>query len=93
MRVETRSIDDLDAWQRFDEFGKCRTPHAVASGRGNDDRELQRFRSFGQGHHVMLELAGRIITNAGHEADLMIDEDERRVFRGERRVGADLIRH
>src|SRR5258706_1657043 len=33
--------------------------------------------------HVMLQLPGRIITNAGHEADLMIDENERCVFGSE----------
>jgi hypothetical protein len=33
-----------------------------------------------QGHDVMFQLAGRIVTDPCHEADLMIDEDERRVL-------------
>ena len=35
--VDRRAVDDLDAQQRFDEFRECRTPHAVARRRGNDD--------------------------------------------------------
>jgi hypothetical protein len=46
-----------------------------------------------RGHYVVFQFAGRIVTDPRHEADLMIDEDECRVFRGERLVGADLIRH
>lgn len=41
----------------------------------------------------MLQLAGRIIADAGHEADLMIDEDERRIFGGQGLVGTHLITH
>jgi len=44
-------------------------------------------------HHVMLELSRRIVANPGHEADLVVDEDERRVFRRQRfigRVGSDM---
>jgi hypothetical protein len=33
------------------------------------------------------------MTDAGHEADLMINENERRIFGGEGLVGADLISH
>jgi hypothetical protein len=40
-----------------------------------------------------LQLAGRIIADAGHEADLMIDEDERRIFGSEGLVRVDLIVH
>ena len=36
--VDRRTVDDLDAWQRFDEFGERRTPHAVARRRGRDNR-------------------------------------------------------
>jgi len=60
---------------------------------GNDDRQLQCLGSFGQGHHVVFQLTGRIITDAGHEADLMINENERRIFGSEGLVGADLISH
>ncbi len=35
----------------------------------------------------------RIITDAGHEVDLMINENERRIFGGEGLVGANLISH
>src|SRR5881275_1915933 len=38
--VDRRTVNDLDAGQRFDEFGERRTPHAVARRRGNDDRQL-----------------------------------------------------
>ncbi len=41
----------------------------------------------------MFQLAGRIVTDAGHEADLMIDEDERCVLRSEGLVGTGLIGH
>jgi hypothetical protein len=38
----------------------------------------------------VLQLPGRIITDAGQEADLMIDEDERRIFGSEGLVRVDL---
>jgi hypothetical protein len=39
----------------------------------------------------MFQLAGRIVTDARHEADLMIDEDERRVLGGQGFVRSGLI--
>src|SRR6266478_2809866 len=89
--TEERSM--IDARQRFDEFGERRTPHTVARRRGNDDGELQRLGRFGQGYHVVLQLPGRVITDAGHETDLMIDEDERCIFESEGLVIVDLIVH
>jgi hypothetical protein len=56
--------------------GNVGIPHAVAHRRGNDDRQFQ----------WLLQLwprAARLCfnsTDASHEADLMIDEDERRVL-------------
>src|SRR6266481_3173239 len=41
----------------------------------------------------MFQLADRIVTDARHEADLMIDEDERRVLGSQGFVGANLIGH
>src|ERR1700720_1735218 len=73
--------------------GERWSPHSVARRRGKDDRQLQCLGSFGQGQHVVFQLTGRIITDAGHEADLMINENERRIFGGEGLVGADLISH
>ena len=90
--IDRRTVDDRDARQCFDELGERGTPHAVACRGGNDDRQLQRFRRSRQGHHVVFQLTGRIITDAGHEADLMINENERRIFGGEG-LGADLISH
>src|SRR5260370_17989236 len=91
--VDRRAIDDLDAWQRLHEFGERWPPHTVARRRGNDDRQLQCLGSFGQGHHVVFQLTGRIITDAGHEADLMINENDRRIFGGEGLAGPDLFSH
>jgi hypothetical protein len=42
-------------------------PHTVARRRGNDDRQLQRFRRSGQGHYIVFQLAGRIVTDARHQ--------------------------
>src|SRR5258705_12946038 len=39
------------------------------------------------------QLAGRIVADTSHEADLMIDEDEHGVFGSQGLVGADLISH
>src|SRR5229473_5154985 len=55
-------------------------PHMLSRRRGNDDRQLQRLRRFGQGHYIVFQLARRIVADARHEAYLMIDEDERRVL-------------
>src|SRR5436190_8547504 len=48
-------------------------PHMLSRRRGDDDRQLQRLGSFGQGHHVVFQLAGRIVTDPRHETDLMIE--------------------
>src|SRR5690242_18582349 len=68
--VDHRTVDDRDARQRFDEFAERRTPHAVARRRGCDNRQFQCFCSSGQGHDVVFQLAGRVVTDACHEADL-----------------------
>ena len=39
-------------------------------------RTLDLVRSFRQRDDIVLELAGRIIPDAGHEANLMVDEDD-----------------
>src|SRR5260370_42000454 len=41
----------------------------------------------------MFQLGGRIVTDARHEADLMIDEDERRVLGSQGFVRSGLIGH
>jgi hypothetical protein len=41
----------------------------------------------------VFQLAGRIVANARHEADLMIDENERGIFGSEGFVGMDWLRH
>src|SRR5713226_5514872 len=56
-----------------------------------NNRQFQCFCSSGQGHDVMFQLAGRIVTDARHEADLMIDEDERRVLGSQGFVRSGLI--
>ena len=91
--VDRGAIDDRNAGQRLHEFRKGRTPHAVARGGGDDDRQLQGLGGFGQRHDVVLQLSGRIVANAGHEADLVVDEDQRGVFRCERLVRADRVGH
>src|SRR5438034_6029999 len=41
----------------------------------------------------MFQLAGRIVTDAGHEANLMIDQNKRRIFRSQGFVRVGLISH
>src|SRR5438034_9714371 len=41
----------------------------------------------------MFQLAGRIVTDAGHEANLMIDQNKRRIFGGQGIVRVRLISH
>ncbi len=68
-------------------------PHAVTRSRGNDDWEFQCFRSFGQSHHVVFELARGNVPDARHETDLMIDEHERGILGSQRFVRTPLIIH
>src|ERR1041384_6586796 len=63
-------------------------PHMLSRGRGDDNRQVQRPRCLGQRDHVVLQLSRRIIPNASHEADLVVDKDERGVFGSERVVTA-----
>jgi hypothetical protein len=42
---------------------------------------------------AMLQFSCRIIANPRHQAHLVVDEDERGVFRRERLVGAGLLGH
>ena len=91
--VDRGAIDDRNARQRLHEFRKGRTPHAVARGGCDDDRQLQGLGRFGQRHDVVLQLSRRIVANAGHEADLVVNEDERGVFSCKRLVGADRVGH
>jgi hypothetical protein len=88
---DRRTVYDLDAGQRFDEFGERRAPHAVAGRRRDDNRQFQRFCGFGQGHYVVFQLSDRIVADAAHEADLMIDKDERRVLGSQGFVRSGLI--
>jgi len=60
---------------------------------GDDDRQFQGLGRFGQRDHVVLQLARRIVANPGHQADLVVDEDERGVFRCKRLIGADWVGH
>jgi hypothetical protein len=92
-RVDRRAIDDRNDRQRLHELRKDRTPHAVARGRGEDDRQFQGLGRFGQRHHVVLQLSRGIVANPGHEADLVVNEDERGVFRCQRFVGAAWLGH
>jgi len=41
----------------------------------------------------MLELGDRVVAHSAHEADLVIDEDERRAFGCERLVTAGWVGH
>src|SRR5438034_7255218 len=58
-----------------------KVPHAVSGGGGYDDRQLQRFRCLRQRDHIVLQLARRIIADACHEADLVVDENDSGIFR------------
>src|SRR6202040_832962 len=58
--VDRRTVNDLDAGQRFDQFGERRTPHAVARSRRDNNRQLQCLGRFGQSYDVVFQLAGRI---------------------------------
>jgi len=53
------------------------------------------FRRFGQGHYIVFQFAGRIVTDARHQTYLMIDEDKCRIFEksGARRGGFDWSWH
>jgi hypothetical protein len=46
-----------------------------------------------KGHHVMLQLAGGIVPDTRHEADLMIDEDEGCIFGSEGIIRVGLTAH
>ena len=78
--VDRRTVDDFHPGQSFDQLGNGRSPHAVPGRRSYDDRKLQCLRGFGEADDVMFELGDRVITHSAHEADLVIDEDERGVF-------------
>ena len=52
-----------------------------------------RFRGFGQGYYIVFQFAGRIVTDAGHKTDLMIDENERGILGSQRFVRTHLIIH
>ena len=54
---------------------------------------FQRLSRFGKGNDIVLQFSGRIIANSRHQAHLVVNEDERGVFRGERLVGARLLGH
>src|SRR5437879_9599145 len=41
----------------------------------------------------MFEFPGLVIPDAGHQADLMVDQNERGIVRGQRGVGLALIGH
>ncbi len=59
--------------------------NAVARGRGDDDRVFQGFRTLASAIHILLFSSPvKVVANAGHEAELVIDEDKRGVFRGVR---------
>src|SRR5271168_1346750 len=91
--VDRRAVDDANARQGLDQFGEGRPPHTVAGRRRDDDRQLQSLCRFGQGDDVVLQFACRIVAHASHEANLMVDEDKRGVFRRKRLIRADLIGH
>jgi hypothetical protein len=60
----------------------------LSRGRRDDDRQLEGLGRFRERHDIVLQLAGRVVAHAGHQADLMIDEHESGIFSGERRVAA-----
>jgi hypothetical protein len=91
-RVDRRAIENWNARQRLHQFRKGRAPHAVARGCGDDDRQCQGLGRLGQRHHVVLQFTRRIVANPGHEADLVVDEDQSGVFRCKRLVGAGFAR-
>src|SRR5260370_26749524 len=49
--------------------------------------------AFARATTLWFQLAGRIVADTSHEADLMIDEDEHGVFGSQGLIGADLISH
>jgi DNA-binding transcriptional LysR family regulator len=65
----------------------------LSRGGGNDDGQFQGLGRFGQRHHVVLQLSRRIVANPRHKADLVVDEDERGVFRCKRLIGAGWVGH
>src|SRR6267143_425385 len=69
-----------------DSYGPDRAPHAVTCGCGDDDGQFVQLGSFRKADHVVFELARGNVPDARHEADLMIDEDNRRILGGQRFV-------
>jgi len=51
------------------------------------------FAALAKANHVVFQLACRIVTDAGHKADLVINEDKIRVFGSQRFVRAGLMCH
>ena len=92
-RVDRRAIDDVLSSHRFHELGEGRSPHAVAGRGGDDGWDPQHLGGLGQGDNVMLEFPGLVIAHAGHQADLMVDQHERGIVRGQGDVGLALIGH
>src|SRR5438309_1919309 len=91
--VDRGAVDDLETRQSLDQLWNRRPPHAVARRRGHHHRQLQGLSRLCQGHYVVLEQGNRIVTDASHQADLVIDEDERRVFGRKRLIGTALCGH
>ena len=77
----------------FDEFRENRTPHAVAGRGGRDGRYSQRLGGFGQSHDVVLELSSLVVAHTGHQADLMIDQNERGIVGGQGSIGLAVVVH
>src|SRR5438093_2334424 len=73
--------------------GNVGPPHAAARRGGDDDRELQQLGGFGEANDVVLQLASGDVANARHEADLVVDEDERCVLGRQRLISTISIRH
>src|SRR5437773_11341303 len=67
--------------------------HAVAGRGGDNGWDPQHLGGLGQGDNVMFEFPGLVIPDAGHQADLMVDQNERGIVRGQGGVGLALIGH
>src|SRR5579862_2981772 len=91
--VDRGTVDDLHLRQSFDQFRNCWSPHAVPGRCRHDNREFERLRRLGKADDIMLELCDRVVTHPAHEADLVINEDERSVFGCERLVNVAWVGH
>jgi len=84
--IHCRTVDDVDSGESLDQLREGRAPHAVTCGGGDDDGQFVQLGSFRKADHIVFELARGNVPDTRHEADLMIDEDNRRILGGQRFV-------